>query len=92
MQGCRWSEPFDSQDRSCKSYQEVKYILWSTNHVEKIKKIKNTSIPRKTLCLNLYIVGFVINFAESELEFREREFQTEKRKKDFREFFSFDFQ
>ena len=34
---------------------------------------------------------FVINFTESELEFREREFQTEKRKRDFREFFSYDF-
>ena len=62
MQACRWSEPFDSQDRSCKSYQEVKYIFWPTNHVDRIKKIKNTSIPRKTSCLNLYIVEFKISF------------------------------
>ena len=34
----------------------------------------------------------VINFTESDLEFREREFQTEKREKDFRELFSSDFQ
>ena len=34
----------------------------------------------------------VINFAESELEFRESEFQIEKRERDFREFFSSDFQ
>ena len=34
----------------------------------------------------------VINFVESELKFREREFQTEKRERDFREFFSFDYQ
>ena len=38
MQGSMWSEPFDSKDRSCKSYQEVKYIFWPTNHVDRIKK------------------------------------------------------
>ena len=35
---------------------------------------------------------YVINFAESELEFIEREFQKEKRERDFRELFYSDFQ
>ena len=33
-----------------------------------------------------------MNFTESDLEFREREFQIEKRDRDFRELFSSDFQ
>ena len=67
---------------------DVQQIRSSDNQVDLFTKALSTSTFKKLI----YKVGIVINFAESELEFREREFQTEKRERDFREFFSSDFQ